>query len=169
MLFLEEYFESASIKFEIAFIEAEKIMKSSCLLASSNEDSQENNIVIFMIECCNNIATCYFKCSTNSSMHKAIEFCTLGIEKQTKNQDDVPFTIANIYYRRAQAYDFLYSFVSSESDLKQAKTILTNLIDNYDDNDRKMKDDAEALLGKVERYIRFIEFRKKQFGNIIVS
>ncbi len=171
VLFIEEYFESASIKFEIALTEAETLLR---FLNSNKNDNMEetSNMIKFILESFNNIATCYFKCSTNSSMHKAIEYCTLGIEKKV---DDMSYQLlrANLLYRRAQSYNFLYSFNKSENDLLQAKTILAEITTNNDANEidtgmDEKDSDVTKLLSKVERFISFIRFRMKQFGNIDV-
>ena len=88
-------------------------------------DEWRGSVLRLVLECYNNIATCYFKCSTNSSMNKAVKYCTLGLERQ----ESYPcrFIAAKILYRRAQAYEFLHRFKSSEADLVMAKSILADL------------------------------------------
>ena len=122
ILFLEEYFESASIKFEIALVNAEEILSN--IPKDEKHDEWRGSVLRLVLECYNNIATCYFKCSTNSSMNKAAV-----LHSWVRKEESYPcrFIAAKILYRRAQAYEFLHRFKSSEADLVMAKSILADL------------------------------------------
>ena len=55
VLFLEEYFESASIKFEIALVNAEEILSNDS--KDEKQDEWRASVLRLVLECYNNIAT----------------------------------------------------------------------------------------------------------------
>ena len=101
-------------------------------------------------------------------MNKAVKYCTLGLQRQERHPRR--FIAAKILYRRAQAYQFLHRFKSSEADLVMAKSILADLgcittsvgQEKSSDNQAAMED----LILKVDRFTSFIEFKQRQFGDI---
>ena len=165
VVFLEEFFETASIKFEVA--------DAFCCQTMAMDDGKQLNMaeaLQFRIDCLSNMGSCYFKMSTIRTVKVAVELYTKALslceEKRKLSGESMRRgeAAASILYRRAQAYQFLYYFSLSLIDLKAANMICEDcescLVDERGEEGRR------ELVRKIERYTSYIQHRIQAVGDL---
>ena len=173
VLFLEEFYESAGVKFQVANEIAADAIALPRLSTHESDDRDKNDDVRFMI-CCNlNLASCYFKCSNEKSVRRALNHYRIAIDLiETHDPEIVSYRMEmiNILYRRAQAMQFLCQFKLGLKDLNRAQALL-NHVGTAELNKESIGVASEgggglelSIREKLRRYEEYVKFRARQTG-----